>query len=473
MGRFLKIVKATDLITDCVPIISSVKNAGILTYQLAHKVNKQNPVKTTFIDDLKINTLSKNRFMAAIAMIPIVGNLTCLVWYVMEATAKLREGFILGGSMGYLGEASRGWHYGTKKHGREIAALYLERNPNRSMKKMEKSLAFAAISSNEEVFNLILDSRSNWSKETIEDALINTNSLSRFKTLLTKEYSPKLQISMKKVFTERCALRSYSRSKEQNLLIFNHMVDSYSFDNQTLSKALTSLIESIDDETFLGEYTKKILSTIESEDNEEEEGANANLKLLLLEAVKNGKFQVFQILYEKDPTAFTENVDEVLEKSAKKFRLFKSIFLLCKDEIKEEELARLLIKQAEDPAYRFYDRHCRVEKLIASHYPDFPRKHLISALRNAGKASNQKLVKVFLNNFDCLKKKDNSSKVDLDSLQIDLNRLLKNLNKDFEKTLTYKVSSSDTATYLLIHSLIQGRINSLSELQTDSKDKPS
>ena len=91
MVRFIKVVNTADKVTDCIPIVSTVKNIGILLYQCIHKVNKvANPVKTSWTDDIKIHVLSKSASNAGMASIPFVGNITCLVEYVADAIAKIK-----------------------------------------------------------------------------------------------------------------------------------------------------------------------------------------------------------------------------------------------------------------------------------------------------------------------------------------------------------------------------------------------
>lgn len=170
MIRFIKVVNAIDKITDCVPIVSTVKNVGILLYQLAHKVNKVAPVKTSWSDDIKIHALSKDALMASIAMLPILGNLTCLLSYVLEKR-------VLMGSLGYLGEAAIQHNWGLKKHSYEVVSLHLARNP-KIEKKLTNALEKAARNGNQEIFKLILDSRNDWSSKSIENALTYTTTLS-------------------------------------------------------------------------------------------------------------------------------------------------------------------------------------------------------------------------------------------------------------------------------------------------------
>ncbi|MCE5293390.1 MAG: hypothetical protein LLF94_02090 [Chlamydiales bacterium] len=172
MTNYLKLVKSIDRVTDYIPVVSTVKNAGILLYQLVHKVNNAAaPLNTSWTDDVKIHVLSKDRSAALIAMIPVIGNLTTFSVNAQNDAAKANRMIIIGGPMGYLAEASRRWSVSLKTHSQEVAALYLARNPNRPLATMEKSLKFAVACDNKPVIKLIVDSRNDWSTEGIIEAL--------------------------------------------------------------------------------------------------------------------------------------------------------------------------------------------------------------------------------------------------------------------------------------------------------------
>lgn len=225
MIRPIKAIKTIDEILDCVPVVSTVKNAGILLYQLVHKVNKVNPVNVSLIDDIKIHVLSKNEFIAGIAMIPIVGNLTALIYHLKYAIEKAKGMLSFEWRpMGYLAEATRVHSWGLKKHSHEVAALYLARNPNRSEEKLGKALSFAAIAKgNQEIFKLILDSRTTWSSNTIKKVLECTDSIEIAKLVLDK-HSTVLTDQQAGSIVEYCTGRSY---KKNNFGIIELLLTTY------------------------------------------------------------------------------------------------------------------------------------------------------------------------------------------------------------------------------------------------------
>jgi hypothetical protein len=248
MVKFLKVVNTVDKITDCIPVVSTVKNCGILLYQLIHKVNKTNPVATSWTDDIKIHALSKSDFMTGVASIPIIGNLTCLIYYVRNAIIKFRfpstGGIKLrvfvdpGMPMGYLGEASRGWSYGTKKHRHEITALYLARNPNRSEEKMVKSLEFAAIGNKLEHFKQIFDSRV-WSNDVLRDFLKHNTNEEAATYVLDNDNDSLTNEDAENILERHC-----SYYKKNSLPIIKLLTEKYpNMDVAVVSKALVSLAD--------------------------------------------------------------------------------------------------------------------------------------------------------------------------------------------------------------------------------------
>lgn len=186
MVRFINIVNTVDKVVDCIPVASTVKNAGIFLYQRAHKVNKiANPVKTSCKDDIKIHVLSKGDFLTYFSMIPIIGNLVAFVYHIRAAIDNARKK-TKGGPPDYLEKATRAYSWGLKKHGYEVAALYLARNPNRPENEMREALRYAAFLGNEEIFKLILNSRSTWPSDSIEEALKFAKNTTIAKIILEK-----------------------------------------------------------------------------------------------------------------------------------------------------------------------------------------------------------------------------------------------------------------------------------------------
>lgn len=83
MDKFIDIVNLSDRIIDMIPLASFLTNSCILIYQLAHKVNRiVNPAEnppTCRLDDIKMYFLSKDKFVATLSAIPLIGNLYALV----------------------------------------------------------------------------------------------------------------------------------------------------------------------------------------------------------------------------------------------------------------------------------------------------------------------------------------------------------------------------------------------------------
>lgn len=74
MVRAIDIIEAIDRAMDAIPILGTATNVGILLYQQIHKVNRvANPVRTSWVDDLKIYALSKGRFTASLAAFHLLG----------------------------------------------------------------------------------------------------------------------------------------------------------------------------------------------------------------------------------------------------------------------------------------------------------------------------------------------------------------------------------------------------------------
>lgn len=173
--RFIKGLDLADKITDCIPIVSSVKNIGILLYQLAHKVDRTaNPVNTSRWTDLKIHVLSKGWDHTWMPIVPFFGNFIVFVRCVMEAFEKKPD--ILGLPSGYLGRAitkRRGGIYesGPMQFSHEVVSSYLARNPNCAEEKLAKNLDRAAREGKADLFTLILNARESWSAESVEKVL--------------------------------------------------------------------------------------------------------------------------------------------------------------------------------------------------------------------------------------------------------------------------------------------------------------
>lgn len=132
---------------------------------------------TSWTDDIKIHALSKSHFIAGVALLPVVGNLVCLVKYVVNYNSDR--------STVYLEEASRKRYFGTKKHSDEIKRLYISRKKHLPEKELAKSLRIAAVNANEETLKLILESR-DWTTSTLKNTLKDVHSKESAQLLLDK-----------------------------------------------------------------------------------------------------------------------------------------------------------------------------------------------------------------------------------------------------------------------------------------------
>ncbi len=79
MVGFQKIIRITDAVLDCVPIVSTLSNAAQLLYQSACKVDTLNPVAPGLKTSLQIYVLSKSKWSCYIGLVPVLGNILNLV----------------------------------------------------------------------------------------------------------------------------------------------------------------------------------------------------------------------------------------------------------------------------------------------------------------------------------------------------------------------------------------------------------
>lgn len=152
MPSIEKVIKVVDAVCDCLPVVSTITNGAQLIYKLARKVDAAaNPVNTTWKDDLKIHFINKDKHDCLIAMIPVIGNITSFIF------------FILDGFRDHLKQA-------VCRSNTEVVKLYLARHPLSDDKRGKNILEQAAFSSLPEVFNLIL-SAVEWSCQSLIEAL--------------------------------------------------------------------------------------------------------------------------------------------------------------------------------------------------------------------------------------------------------------------------------------------------------------
>lgn len=389
MVRFIKVVNTFDKIFDCIPVASSVKNAGIFLCQLTHKVNKvANPVNTSWKDDIKIHVLSKDDFIAGISMIPIAGNLIALAYHLANALAKARGMWMLGGQRGYLMEATRAFSWGLKKHSYEVVALYLARNPNLSEKKLRKALIFSASRGKEEIVKLILDSRSSWTSDSIEEILKFTKDTKTAKIILKK-----------------C---SDTLTDEQAGSIVCSLASNFMQNNHSLIELLITTYPNIDiNEIGLGlekAAGKKdgfdIVCLFLERFPEIEEKYKANA---LDKASEKGFKGAMEVLLQNCPNLLTTHRFKLIEKAASRGDrvILNWLFSLDKENVSSTSIGKALAAATENVYCGEGDEHLLIIEGLVNGYPNLPGQDLEPVMERAA-SLNIGLFKFYLNKFSQL-----------------------------------------------------------------------
>lgn len=388
MFRPIKIVKMCDEIFDCLPLVSTAKNAGIFLYKLSHKVNKSaNPVNTSWTDDIKIHVLSKDDFIAGISMIPIVGNLTALAYHLRNALAKARGMFILGGPIGYLGEATRAFSWGLKKHSHEVVALYLARNPNRPEEKLCKALRFAVSAGKEDIVKLILESRAAWSSNSIEEVLKSTGDAKIAKIIL-QEYSHIL-------------------TGKQVGSILRYLAGNFLRNNYSLIELLISTYPDID--------INEIGRTLESAAGSKSAFDTVSLLLrrfpidesyvakALEKASKEGFGGVIEALLENSPNLIPTHIGGLLEHAASRGDegILNWLLNTYADNVSSTAIGKALASATKCRYFGEDDKHLLIIKTLINKYPNLPGKDLEPAVQKTA-LLNAELFKFYLNSFSQL-----------------------------------------------------------------------
>lgn len=185
MNPFIKPIATIDAITDCLPIVSTLKNCSILLYQICHKVNKaMNFDNLSWQDDIKIHVLSKNTLLAGISTLPVLGNIAIFIYHVRSAIARRYWHEMR--TPGYLEGALKAETYSLKKHGHEVISLYLARNPKLLNEKFQ-ALCDAAREGKTEPFNLLFKTKEKWDTAQIIRLLKACRNLEILKIIL-REY---------------------------------------------------------------------------------------------------------------------------------------------------------------------------------------------------------------------------------------------------------------------------------------------
>ena len=79
-------ISIIDKITDCIPIFSTIKNLIILFYQAIYKKDSLiSDRNSSAPKEIHIYIVSKSKFFAGLATIPLLGNIGCLVMYAQKA----------------------------------------------------------------------------------------------------------------------------------------------------------------------------------------------------------------------------------------------------------------------------------------------------------------------------------------------------------------------------------------------------
>jgi hypothetical protein len=372
MVRFIKAVNTIDKILDCVPVVSTVKNAGILLYQLAHKVNKvANPVNTSWKDDIKIHVLSKDDFIAGISMIPIVGNLTVLVHHIINWM-----------QMGYLGEATRAFSFGLKNHSYEVVALYLARNPDRSEEKICKALRFAASVGKEDIVKLILDSRNTWSSDSIEKVLKFAKDAKIAKIILD-QYADRL--TDKQAGSVLSLLAGWNKYSVIKLLIATYPNIDINEVGQGLERAARRK-DALDIVHLLLNRFPQI---------EEKYVAKA-----LEEASKNSLKEVIEALLQHSPNLVSTHLDALLERAADRGDTVILNWLLdtYKDNVSSASIGKILKSAVQYKYFGEDDKHLLIINSMIEQYPDLSGKDLEPAMDRAASLNNE-LFERYLKTF--------------------------------------------------------------------------
>lgn len=194
MTKLLNTLNKISAVADCVPVVSSIVNGGLLIYQRAHKADQAaNPVNKSWKSDFKIFALSKNKTMAKASLFPVFGNIAALI-------LKVRRQI-----QWHSGNPPRTLYKNTlveaadprspmSKHAKEIITLYLAQNPNLPPEELVQALHTASRHGNQEAFDILLPHAQDLDSKSIADILapcasaeIATAVLNKFPDVLTDE----------------------------------------------------------------------------------------------------------------------------------------------------------------------------------------------------------------------------------------------------------------------------------------------
>lgn len=380
MARFIVAVNTIDKIFDCVPIVSTVKNAGIFLYQLVHKVNKvANPVNTSWKDDIKIHVLSKNQFIAKISMIPIFGNFIAISFLLADAIEKYQGIHRLG----YLRDATKAWNWGLKKHNYEVVALYLARNPQLSEEELKEDLRFAAQLGNEEVVKLILNSRNNWSSDSIEEVLKSTTTTQIAKIILNK-YSVTLTDKQAGSVVSDLA----GRFMQNNYDLICLLIKTYpNMDNAEVGEALLRAAGKKDARNIVSLLINNFHSKIDE---------NAILNALKI-ALKTGSNDNAQVIFDISPEFAKKHINNLITD----FTINQDMLNWLLAKYPTSIISSSIVKVLTEATVRINPDQSFIENIIDK-YPDLSPKDLEPVMVKAARV-NFNLFKCYIEKFKQLK----------------------------------------------------------------------
>ena len=155
MVNFAKIVKGTDAVLNCIPIVSTINNATQAMYKLAHRVDALNPVAPGLKTSIKIHVLNKDNFTYFIESIPLLGNLIALSTLILSILHGFDDDLIRA----------------VCRNNKEVVHLCLASNALHDPDRADSVFRQAALRSNNEVFTQILSHRQDWSAKSLIQAL--------------------------------------------------------------------------------------------------------------------------------------------------------------------------------------------------------------------------------------------------------------------------------------------------------------
>lgn len=375
MTRFIKALDVADKITDCIPVISTIKNAGVLIYRLAHRVDSvANPVNSSWKDDLKIHYLSKDLLITCLSMIPFLGNFGAFIGHIINSNLSASK--TIGYRRGYLGEAAMQNNY-------EVAALYLARNPNRPKERLENALTIAAIGNSSEIFKLILDSRNDWSKKFLMELFRHINSLDLSEYIL-KKYGSTLEDQSKEILSV-AASTFYSKEPLPRI----QLVLKY-FPNAN-KESLINAVASSEDKMSIN-YLFDLL-------NDEE------IKKVIPEATKKQNLQVVKKGLER--LGSYENMNDLMKLAAEySEKVLEWLYEQFGQSINDEAVLGFILNKCTE-FFSEVDKKYEIAAKIAGAHPNLEAEHIMPAIVRAAMI-NPPLFELFLTTF---------VNIDLDKIQ--------------------------------------------------------